>query len=358
MKYLLACVLLWQIHAAPMPDCMVCNEVGSTCSQDEHCCQDMICAYDALSMKSTCQEPVSCANGLMKVNNETPPKAFCCHKDCVVCGGPSCGTDVLGAANCCGGQIEKNGRKCGVVDGPPCMYPEAKYAQCATHEDRHDMNGPTTSCSTDADCCKGYACEAGECVYYEPKTNCCPGGGILDGLGRTCCDSGCGECGGPSCGTRPGGADNCCSGVIMAKEGPNLCTTDAVTPCVVESNFCATGVANPSGEYCCDSACGTCGGAGCGSRPGGDECCGSYIEAAFDYCAHSGDVTCKIPKYCMDGIINEGNTICCESQCGTCGGAGCASRPGGSAACCGAGINSVCSGFDDTACNLPWAAAP
>jgi len=353
MKYLLACVLLLQIHAAPLPDCLECGEPGSTCSVDEHCCDEMICA-ETLAGKSTCVTPVSCTDGLMKVNNESPPKAFCCHKDCDVCGGPSCGTDPLGAANCCGGTIEANGRVCGEVDGPPCMYPDAEYATCGIDVDRTDVDGPDGSCSTDDDCCKGYSCETGYCALYEPATECCPGSGLSDNLGRTCCDPGCGTCGGPSCGTRPGGATNCCSGTIM-EDATNFCDRDGVVPCVRESNFCAMGVINPTGEYCCPSECGTCGGAGCASRPGGDECCASYIDGAFDYCAHSGDVTCKMPKYCMDGIVNEGNTICCPASCGTCGGPSCSTRPGGVSSCCGAGISSTCASFTDTACNLPWA---
>ena len=36
---------------------------------------------------------------------------------------------------------------------------------------------------------------------------------------------------------------------------------------------------------------------------------------------------------CMHGISN-GNDICCSSMCGTCGGTGCGSRPGGRDACC------------------------
>jgi len=39
-------------------------------------------------------------------------------------------------------------------------------------------------------------------------------------------------------------------------------------------------------------------------------------------------------KVCADGIGNGSHSVCCASSCGTCGGSGCGSRPGGAAACC------------------------
>ncbi|CAN0366902.1 unnamed protein product, partial [Laminaria digitata] len=35
-----------------------------------------------------------------------------------------------------------------------------------------------------------------------------------------------------------------------------------------------------------------------------------------------------------DGVNSDGSEICCEAACVTCGGAGCGGRPGGADACC------------------------
>ncbi|HJK90768.1 MAG TPA: hypothetical protein RMH26_08590, partial [Polyangiaceae bacterium LLY-WYZ-15_(1-7)] len=49
---------------------------------------------------------------------------------------------------------------------------------------------------------------------------------------------------------------------------------------------CSTGVAG--GGVCCAASCGTCGGSGCGSRPGGAEsCCGSAIRSSGRSCLTS-----------------------------------------------------------------------
>lgn len=53
---------------------------------------------------------------------------------------------------------------------------------------------------------------------------------------------------------------------------------------------------------------------------------------------------------CSTGILNDAETACCDAGCGSCGGFGCDTRPGGAAACCAGNIQSagaLCSG------NLP-----
>ena len=44
-------------------------------------------------------------------------------------------------------------------------------------------------------------------------------GGLLEssGVGTPCCAASCGTCGGSGCSSRPGGADACCGGNIEAR---------------------------------------------------------------------------------------------------------------------------------------------
>jgi hypothetical protein len=49
---------------------------------------------------------------------------------------------------------------------------------------------------------------------------------------------------------------------------------------------CATGILQ--GAVCCEAQCGSCGGSGCGSRPGGaDSCCSTNIQTAARSCAEN-----------------------------------------------------------------------
>merc|ERR1711957_338740 len=66
-------------------------------------------------------------------------------------------------------------------------------------------------------------------------------------------------------------------------------------------------------------------------------------------------------KYCLNGVINSKGSVCCDKQCGTCGGKGCSGRPGGKKACCSRRINGkqgqkkpMCKDGDTkTRCNIP-----
>lgn len=103
---------------------------------------------------------------------------------------------------------------------------------------------------------------------------------------------------------------------------------------VVSDPTCANGII--SKNICCDAGCGTCGGSGCSSRPGGkNACCGSIIEAANVYC-DEGPAPCIMRPAPCDGITNQ--DVCCASECGTCGGSGCSKRTGGASNCCAGNI--------------------
>lgn len=169
----------------------------------------------------------------------------------------------------------------------------------------------------------------------------CEGGLIA---GTSCCPLECGECAGAGCGSRPGGAENCCSGAIQ--DSARLCS-EVGPPCIIgdlpppppPDPECATGVA--AGTNCCPLECGTCGGPGCGSRPGGaDNCCSEAIQAAGVLCSGSAPpciLAEPVPPQppdpdCATGVA--AGTTCCVAVCGECAGAGCGSRPGGAANCC------------------------
>merc|ERR1719162_53921 len=58
----------------------------------------------------------------------------------------------------------------------------------------------------------------------------------INGLmdGRACCPASCVTCGGPGCGERPGGASACCNQMIVGEDRP--CANSADTQCMVPGN--------------------------------------------------------------------------------------------------------------------------
>ena len=112
---------------------------------------------------------------------------ICYNPDCQSFGGISCGADELGGSQCCSGVIASSGRSCSNV-GYPCVI---DY-------------GPVTP--SDANCDLGIQ------------------------RGYVCCESGCLECGGTGCSSRPGGSSSCCAGVI--RSNGNSCSSN-LSPCVV-----------------------------------------------------------------------------------------------------------------------------
>jgi hypothetical protein len=70
--------------------------------------------------------------------------------------------------------------------------------------------------------------------------------------------------------------------------------------------------------------------------------------------------------WCQNGILSD-NGACCAAQCGSCGGSGCGSRPGGSSQCCHQSITGIfndgraatgdqgrlCEDANDVACKVP-----
>lgn len=168
----------------------------------------------------------------------------------------------------------------------------------------------------------------------------------LFGLAAACCSASCGDCGGPGCGSRPGGSGNCC-GTIIIGNNRNCDLVDP--PCTIQRDpDCATGRRNDAAGVCCAGLCGdTCGGVanpgpgGCDNAFGdGDDttarCCGAEILATNRPCSQFAP-PCTLeaapePSGCSSGLSRNG--ACCEASCGECGGSGCRRRPGGSSSCC------------------------
>ena len=85
---------------------------------------------------------------------------------------------------------------------------------------------------------------------------CVAAGGILNG--DACCDGACGSCGGSGCAGRPGGAANCCVGLIRQSEV--LCSGNGllappcvVADCTIDVDECSHGPC-PGGTHCVESS--------------------------------------------------------------------------------------------------------
>ena len=59
-------------------------------------------------------------------------------------------------------------------------------------------------------------------------TQCANYAGVADVDGTACCAASCGTCGGFGCDTRPGGPDNCCIGQIT-----QVCGSGQDAPCLL-----------------------------------------------------------------------------------------------------------------------------
>lgn len=87
-------------------------------------------------------------------------------------------------------------------------------------------------------------------------------------------------------------------------------------------------------KVCCLRSCGECGGSGCGGRPGGKNgCCVSTIEESGRLCGRDAR-PCVLPKKTSKPKMLCTKTVCCLPICGSCGGKGCGRRPGGKQNCC------------------------
>lgn len=88
------------------------------------------------------------------------------------------------------------------------------------------------------------------------------------------------------------------------------------------------------GRVCCAASCGSCGGAGCGRRPGGrSQCCVGAIRRSNIECSETVKSGCMIRRFASEPPICT-NEVCCAGSCGRCGGRACSRLPGGRNRCC------------------------
>eukprot|EP00752_Nemacystus_decipiens_P010084 g8986.t1 len=226
--------------------------------------------------------------------------------------------------------------------------------------------------------------------------------GILSG--DACCPISCGACGGSGCSSRDGGDDftggeACCT--VALKGLGRVCSASVGAPCVVsDDQTCGAGIPGIlSGETCCPTSCGSCGGSGCGGRDGGDEytgseaCCNGGVRGLGRVCSANVGAPCVLSddgsgcssrdggddftggEACCEGgvkdlgricssnvgapcILSDDQTCaagisgilsgdtCCPNSCGACGGSGCSGRDGGDdftggEACCTSGVKDL-----------------
>eukprot|EP00903_Cladosiphon_okamuranus_P009656 g9189.t1 len=187
----------------------------------------------------------------------------CCALSCGECAGNGCSGRPGGADNCCGGNIKDSGVYCGASGEAPCIIgdePDGTDVCSDGVTEGIDANGvvccPLTcgSCAGKgcsgrpggaSDCCGSdildsdvYCNDAGAsapCILGEAPagSDTCPDGtvGVEDDNEVVCCPLSCGECAGPGCSGRPGGADDCCGGNI--KDSEVMCSTSGTAPCIL-----------------------------------------------------------------------------------------------------------------------------
>jgi len=379
--------------------CDVCGGegCGGRLGGAEQCCvgqfADNICANDdSVACKLPTPPPMWCKHGILNKKS-----THCCPESCGTCGGEGCGSQPGGAGQCCVGHIGNN--TCADDDSVACKLPEQPHWFC-----KHGiLNKKSTHCCPDScGTCGGEGCGsrlggAGQCCVGHIGSKTCADDdsvacklptpppmwckhGIVNKKRSHCCPESCGECGGEGCGSRPGGAGQCCVGHI----GNNTCADDGSVACKLPEEpqkvWCKNGILNPKNDTCCSASCGTCGGEGCGGRDGGaSTCCVSHIT---DECGDEDSVVCKLPpleaakrikahaadhlqnlggvqnlsapQMCKAGILNKKGTHCCAASCDVCGGEGCGGRDGGAGQCCvGQFADNICANDDSVACKLP-----
>ena len=134
----------------------------------------------------------------------------------------------------------------------------------------------------------------------------------------------------------------------------------ACEKCKATGGTCSSCTDSPSCDPTCTHPTGarTTNTAGCESIRDKTECCSSYDgRPAWASDCVPGDW----PKFCSNGVINDKGNVCCDKQCGTCGGKDCSKRSGGKEACCSNWINGgkkekmpMCKpNAKETRCNIP-----
>lgn len=157
-----------------------------------------------------------CEHGIVNDN-------ACCPKSCGQCGGKGCPHFPGGQDKCCSDQIKSLGKPCKDISDIACVVPQGyRPKQCSANAVCAKMQLPGNCCPRDdgtrlACCDQVIEREAGWCHKGIQSKS-------------TCCDPGCGRCGGSGCGGLPGGSSKCCDSGV-AKNGK--CKTINDVACMV-----------------------------------------------------------------------------------------------------------------------------
>ena len=297
---------------------------------------------------SFCQDGIQSSTG-----------GICCPTTCGVCGGARCEESPGGPEQCCGLGIRQTHGFCTSPTQTACRMPTPEPTVLAEPKFGFKVdigftqpqwgNPPQTLHSHTAWCANGVR------GVKSQENVCCPGM--------------CGQCGGAACASLPGGFDNCCTSTIVATN--TSCADGAATSCIVPT---VNQVAEEERVTQLEP-----------SAFNPDKCFNSLKARTFLFdgsvassCAtpsaaspawykHFGPpakaglalnrAQSKTGGFCAKGVHSTRTKhLCCDSSCGTCGGAGCQTRPGGKGRCCATGLtfaNVTCADKSQTACLVP-----
>mmetsp|Transcript_5546 Transcript_5546/g.7809 ORF Transcript_5546/g.7809 Transcript_5546/m.7809 type:complete len:451 (-) Transcript_5546:32-1384(-) len=242
---------------------------------------------------------------------------FCCVSSCGSCGGYGCDKREGGALDCCTSKITQSCSN----NGLPCLATESEKTVCPN--DGITDSSTSFCCPSSCGECGGYDCDlrpggASKCCTSQITKLCssnglpckveedvpatCPGDGILDSTGKTCCSSSCGECGGNGCDLRLGGASNCCTSQITKpcsiNSLPCKLDTDTTPPSDDEIDLCSDGILSQTFtpthcemQFCCPKSCPSCNtDYNCDLEP---ECCPSEYIKGYSVWLTDNDISCR-----------------------------------------------------------------
>jgi hypothetical protein len=313
-----------------------------------------------------------CQDGIL-----SGPGGVCCPATCGTCGGAACGDSPGGWDNCCATGVKTANVVCTTPTQSACVLPPPAPPVLPPSKFgfKVDLGFTQPTWGNPAQ------------TLHSHTPWCSSGVRGARTMEKICCAGSCGQCGGPACASLPGGYDSCCTGPIRKQnitcaDGNSVgcivpmvsqvveeervtalepfafspskcfnslkartflfdgsvaatCPTDKAAPAWYKRNemlpergaigaeanlhlglkraqskmaakdgrgMCANGVHSSRTEHlCCDSSCGTCGGAGCEARKGGKaRCCATGLTYANRTCSHEAQTACLLPQHASD----------------------------------------------------------
>ena len=301
------------------------------------------------------------------------PGGVCCPATCGTCGGAKCGDQPGGWDNCCATGVKTANVVCATPAQSACVMPPPVLGPPPPSKFgvKVDLGFTQPTWGDPAQTLHAHTawCHAG---VRGSKT-----------MESVCCAGTCGQCGGPACASLPGGYDACCTGPIVKNnitctDGNSFgCIVPMVNQVAEEERVTALEPFAFSPSKCFNSlkartflfdasVAATC----ATDKP---------APAWYRHNAYQPEIGAKaglhlalkraqskmaskdVSGMCVNGVHSTRTEhLCCDSQCGSCGGAGCESRKGGKGRCCATGLtyaNVTCTHADQTACLLPQHAA-